>query len=87
MKVFKAQRALSEIGIHFDTGYGGGGNDWEWDWSLSGEHYKAVFNWFRKKRRYVRVNRKKKSKLRQAKEAFQNWWKPGHQPKAEEGEP
>jgi len=34
----KAQSALSNIGIHFDTGYGGL-RDWEFDWSLSGEHF------------------------------------------------
>ncbi len=59
-KVFKAQRALAEIGIHFDTDYGAGGKAWDWDWSLSGEHYKTVFNWFRKKRKYIRISRKRK---------------------------
>lgn len=36
--VYEAERALSQLGIHFDTGYGGG-RDWEFDWSLSGYHY------------------------------------------------
>ena len=36
-KIFKAEEALSLIGIHFDTGYGGL-RDWEFDWSLSGKH-------------------------------------------------
>ncbi len=39
--VFAAEKALSRIGVHFDTGYGGS-RDWEFDWSLDGEHF--VFN-------------------------------------------
>lgn len=38
--LFEAERALSNLGIGFDTGAGIGGEllerDWEWDWSLSG---------------------------------------------------
>lgn len=35
-KLFQAEQLLLDIGVHFDTGYGGGGRDWELDWSLSG---------------------------------------------------
>lgn len=30
------ERALSEIGVRFDTGLGLNGRDWEWDYSLRG---------------------------------------------------
>ena len=45
--VFEAERTLSRIGIHFDTGYGGG-RDWEFDWSLWGYH----FQWNKDEKRY-----------------------------------
>lgn len=51
-KVFQAERILSQIGIHFDTGYGGA-RDWEFDWSLIGDH----FVWNEKKREDVKVDR------------------------------
>lgn len=34
-RVFKAQDKLNNLGIYFDTGFGGGERDWEIDWSLS----------------------------------------------------
>ena len=34
-KVFKSQDKLNNLGIYFDTGFGGGERDWEIDWSLN----------------------------------------------------
>lgn len=47
-RIFEVEHALQNLGVHFDTGYGGG-RDWEFDWSLTGEHY-------------LRTNRKVKCK-------------------------
>ena len=32
--IFKKQKELLDLGISFDTGYGGGERDWELDWSF-----------------------------------------------------
>jgi len=53
-KVFEAEKALSQIGIHFDTSYGGS-RDWQFDYSLSGYHY--ILN---KKGGYVPIERRNK---------------------------
>lgn len=35
-QVRKAEKALQELGVSFDTGTGCGERHWEWDYSLSG---------------------------------------------------
>lgn len=51
-KVQRARQVLSEIGIHFDCGYGAC-FDWEFDWSLKGQHF--LFN--PEKRKYESIER------------------------------
>ena len=54
-KLFAVEKLLSEIGFHFDTGYGGV-RDWEFDWCLYGDH----FQWDEEKKEYVKVESRSK---------------------------
>ena len=49
-RIFEIEKSLREIGIEFDTGYGGN-RDWEFDWSLSGRHF--MYN--HQKKRWVSI--------------------------------
>jgi len=54
--VYEVEKALSRIGIHFDTGYGGL-RDWEFDWSLYGIQSVRYQGWNSKE-----LNRQRKGK-------------------------
>lgn len=51
-RIFDAEKVLTDIGIHFDTGYGYA-RDWEFDWSLTGEHY--IFD--EDKKEWIKIDR------------------------------